>query len=239
MESAVAHYGSDAGIDGAWYVAIFGPDGKLLNHPNPDNVGREVTSFVDSEGKRFGEDIAATSEEGVWVDYLFANPATGQEEQKYSWTALHDGHIFVSGWYTVLPRSDAPDRRYEPGEYTKWFVEQALAYYDANGRDATIEYYNTTEHVVGEWYMIIMDENDKIVSHATIPDRIGDDAKDPKFTDANGVEYGKEILKSDESGRWVNFIFPNPAKGGREENKHLWAIKRGGLLFMSGWYSID
>ena len=43
-------------------------------------------------------------EKGLWVDYLFLNPDTGNQEYKHSWVVRHDGLLFGSGWYQVLPR---------------------------------------------------------------------------------------------------------------------------------------
>ena len=39
------------------------------------------------------------TEAGRWVDYVFVNPATGDEGIKHSWVMRHDGLIIGSGWY--------------------------------------------------------------------------------------------------------------------------------------------
>ena len=49
------------------------------------------------DGRRFS-DLEVT-EAGRWVDYVFVNPATGDEGIKHSWVMRHDGLIIGSGWY--------------------------------------------------------------------------------------------------------------------------------------------
>ncbi len=80
-----------------------------------------------------------------------------------------------------------------------------------------------------------MNNDDLIVSHATRPDLLGVPLSDPMFTDLNGKEYGKELLKATEDGIWVDYIFWNPNTG-LDTQKSSWAIVRDGLLFGSGWY---
>ena len=60
-----------------------------------------------------------------------------------------------------------------PHAYTKAFVRQAIDYYDDNGRDKTVDFYNSMESVDGPWYVFIGAENDVVVAHATIPDLLG------------------------------------------------------------------
>ena len=37
---------------------------------------------------------------GMWVNYQFTNPATGDTEDKRTWLIMHDGLVFGSGYYT-------------------------------------------------------------------------------------------------------------------------------------------
>ncbi len=66
---------------------------------DPSLMGRHFTSFV-ADGKPFGGEMEDnTSPDGVWVDYKWKNPETGEIEQKSSWTVLHDGYVFGVGIY--------------------------------------------------------------------------------------------------------------------------------------------
>lgn len=54
---------------------------------------------MDSKGYAFGPDMASATEVGLWVDYAYFNPATGEEEAKHTWVVRHDGLYFGPGWY--------------------------------------------------------------------------------------------------------------------------------------------
>ena len=58
------------------------------------------------------------------MDYLFLNPNTGKQEFKHSWAVRHDGLLFGSGWYQVLPNSPLDVTKADPAEYT---VVQSLS----------------------------------------------------------------------------------------------------------------
>ena len=140
--------------------------------------------------------------------------------------AVNEGDAFAP---SLAPKS------HEPGGYTKAFVEQAIGRYEAHGRSATVAYYNTMQSVDGDWYVFILDENDEFLAHATIPDNVGEDLGAPIFTDVNGYYFGADIVDVTEDGRWVDYVYLNPATG-EEERKHSWVIRHDGLVFGSGWY---
>ena len=61
--------------------------------------------------------------------------------------------------------------------FTVAMVEKALQRYDAQGREATLEYYNSPESVDGEWYVFIFDENEKLIALAVNPAMLGEDMR--------------------------------------------------------------
>ena len=54
-----------------------------------------------------------------------------------------------------------------------------------------------------------VDENDLVIAH---PDGslVGLDLKGPLGTDANGYDFGPEMLSAGEDGRWVSYVYGNP-----------------------------
>ena len=113
---------------------------------------------------------------------------------------------------------------------------------DGNGLNAILAYYNREESVDGQWYVFIIDENDLVVGH---PDarRLGLDLNGWVGTDANGYNFGPEMLSATEDGRWVSYVYRNPESGGigddhtgALEYKYVWVVRRDGLLFASGWH---
>ncbi|MCY4450247.1 MAG: hypothetical protein OXE02_15535 [Chloroflexi bacterium] len=128
-----------------------------------------------------------------------------------------------------------------PAEYTQHFVESAIARYTAQGLDATLAHYNSPRSVDGQWYVFIIDEDDLVIGHPD-PERLGLDVKGWVGTDANGYNFGPDMLAATEEGKWVSYVYRNPESGGigsgfgDVELKNAWVMKHDGLLFASGWY---
>ena len=129
--------------------------------------------------------------------------------------------------------------RSAPAEYTRHFVDNAIARYEAQGLDATLAHYNSPQSVDGQWYVFIIDQNDLVIGH---PDheRLGLDLNGWVGTDANGYEFGPDMLSATEEGKWVSYVYRNLESGGIGsgdfELKNAWVERRDGLLFGSGWY---
>ena len=136
--------------------------------------------------------------------------------------------------------ADIPPRSV-PADYTKFLVENAISRYQAHGLDATLAHYNRPESTDGQWYVFIIDENDLVIGHPD-PERLGLDLKDWVGTDANGYNFGPDMLSATEEGKWVSYVYRNPESGGigsdfeEFELKNAWVMKHDGLLFGSGWY---
>ena len=228
LDDTVAYYNNPESIDGQWYVFIGDEEDMMLAHAaNPDLVGQPFSYAKGPNDYPAGEAVAASADQdGEWFSYTYPNPETGGVETKHSWMVRYDGLLFGTGWYGDGPaKSDAP-------AYTKAFVQQAIKLYDAVGRDRTIDYYNTTESVDGQWYIFIIDEDGYTISHR-IPEFIG---RDPALrVDATGYFFGDELTGATEAGRWIDYVFNDPNTG-EEQQKHTWAVRHDGLIFASGWY---
>ena len=150
-------------------------------------------------------------------------------------TAAEAERIARSVVASIPPRSS-------PIEYTKFFVEKAINRYESQGLDATLAYYNRPESIDGQWYVFIIDENHTVIGH---PDaqRLGLDVKGYVGTDANGYNFGPDMLSATGEGKWVSYVFRNPESGslgsdhsGTLQLKNAWVVRHDGLLFASGWY---
>ena len=147
-----------------------------------------------------------------------------------------DAERIARGIVSSIPPKSAP------ADYTKFFVDNAISRYETQGLDATLAHYNREESVDGQWYVFIIDENDLVIGH---PDahRLGLDLKGWVGTDANGYNFGPDMLSATEDGKWVSYVYRNPESGdlgagytGELELKNAWVVKHDGLLFASGWY---
>lgn len=84
------------------YIFVFDADGLIVAHAGrPDLVGRNGMDMMDANDvplvRRMVEQATPN---GVWVDYMFEDPLTGQIAPKSSWVVLHDGYVFGAGVYT-------------------------------------------------------------------------------------------------------------------------------------------
>ena len=109
--------------------------------------------------------------------------------------------------------------RSAPAEYTKFFVESAIARYETQGLEATLAHYNREQSVDGQWYVFIIDENDLVIGH---PDahRLGLDLKGWVSLDATGYNFGPDMLSATEEGKWVSYVYQNPESGGYRRRPH-------------------
>ena len=149
--------------------------------------------------------------------------------------ALIVGLLALLGDHTHSPADAPPPAQADRSAYTQWFVAQALARFDADGRQATLDYYNSPQSVDGEWYVFVIEEIDGAlytISHATRPDLVG---ATRERIDVRGVDYGAAFAATTADGHWVDYVILNPASG-QDELKYTWIVRHGGLLFGAGWY---
>ena len=238
-QATLAYYNSPESVDGEWYVIIADENKVIIAHPNPDVLGESLFGpmGVDFTGYRHGEAIAGATEAGKWVDYIFFNPATGRDEYKHTWAVRHDGLIFASGWYQVLPTLALAVTKAEPAEYTVAFVERAVRYYKAHGREEAVAFFSSTESVDGEWYVFVIDGRGRVIAHPD-PEIIGRDLKGDLGVDSSGYHFGELVLSATEAGMRVDYLSAsNPTKDGSEEEvKHTWVVRYDGVIIGSGWY---
>ena len=222
-------------MDGQFYLFLIGADDNYLAHPIfPHLIGTDIKDVVGSGGQEVGEEIAQATGEGIWVEYMWPNPAVNREEPKVTWAIRHDGLIFASGYYTGEARTGPPPwQEADPEKYTVEYVDRAIERYKNGGLDAMVQYYNSVAAFEGQWYLFATDENDIYIVHPLLPRLIGTDIKEVVGSD--GYELGKEIAKATEDGHWVEYLWPHPVSG-EEVPKVSYAKRYDGLIFASGYY---
>lgn len=236
-DATIAHYNDPAAAVGEYYVFIFDENAKMVAHIDPDLLGQDLRGSLglDSHGYRFGDAMLEATGQGIWVDYVYLNPRTGNQEYKHSWVVKRDGMLFGSGWYQILPASPLAASKSSPEEYTVALVDRAIRYYKAHGREAATLHYSSPETVDGPWYVFIFDEDGIRIAHPTRPDLLGKPVDGPTGVDINGFAYGPLFTQTDERGQWVSYVFLDPSTG-EPGTKHTWLQRYDGLVFGSGWY---
>ena len=92
--------------------------------------------------------------------------------------------------------------------------------------------------------MVSVDEDGAVISHFNAH-VLGENLNGPLGTDANGYNFGPEMLAATEDGAWVSYVYNNPASDnagddhlGAVQLKNAWVVRHDGLFFGSGWYVI-
>ena len=235
-EAVIATYNDPASIDGQWYVFITDENDRYVAHPaSPDFVGQDIKGIPGLDGSPVGVQIANAPDTGHWTEYVWPNPETNKLEQKRTWSIRYDGYLFASGYYQPWapdPASLPIVSKEDPEAFTRAFVLAAIARYQLEGREATIAYYNDPASIDGQWYVFISGENDIIVVHPTNPDLVGTDLKEIV---SHGFPSGAEVAKATGTGRWTEYLSPDPVTG-QTAQKRTWSIRHDGYLFGSGYY---
>ncbi len=74
-------------------IVAHGRDPALVGDADTADVVFYQSSVSVEEFRSLEED------EGIWVEYEFLDPSTGEDASKRSWMVKHDGYLFGSGYY--------------------------------------------------------------------------------------------------------------------------------------------
>ncbi len=105
IAATATYYNDPARVDGQWYVFITDENDLFVAHPVRQDFAENRTdlkTIVGSDGYELGIEIAKATGIGRWVDYLWPNPESGNEEQKRTWAIRHDGYLFGTGYYQPI-----------------------------------------------------------------------------------------------------------------------------------------
>jgi signal transduction histidine kinase len=87
---------------GETYVFAYDLQGAMIAHPkNPALIGKNLIAVPDSEGKLFRKEIVelAKSKGSGWVDYMYLNPETNEQEHKTTYIYKVGDIILCCGAY--------------------------------------------------------------------------------------------------------------------------------------------
>ena len=237
LDATVEYYNSRESMDGQFYLFMMDENDIYLVHPFlPDLISTDLKAVTSSDNPQLGRDIAQATEEGIWVEYLWPNPVTLNEETKVTWAMRHDGKIFASGYYAGREEAATPPWvGVNPRDYTVDYVNRAIERYERFGLESVKAYYNSVASFEGEWYLFATDASDIYVIHPVFSRLIGTDINDVASSD--GYELGKEIAKATEEGHWIEYPWPHPITLS-EAPKVSYAKRHGGHIFASGYYPL-
>jgi cytochrome c len=103
-EKSIAEISKPRGMfdKGETYVFAYDLQGVMVAHPkNPTLIGKNLIAVPDSEGKLFRKEIVekAKSKGSGWVDYVYLNPETNEQEHKTTYLMKEGDIILCCGVY--------------------------------------------------------------------------------------------------------------------------------------------
>ena len=108
LDATIAHYNSQESVDGQWSLTLADENdivrvALLAQHL----IGTDLKDLGASRIRQVGRELAAATEEGLWVSYVFPNVRSSETLYAHSWAIRHDGLLFTSRYYDDRP--DVPD----------------------------------------------------------------------------------------------------------------------------------
>lgn len=109
LDATAAYYNDPMNIDGQWYVLIADENDIYVAHPlRPDFIGMDIKDILGLDGAPVGAEIAKATGTGLWIEYLWPNPESGEVALKRTWAIRHDGYLFGAGYYQPVEGDSAP-----------------------------------------------------------------------------------------------------------------------------------
>ncbi len=102
LDATIAHYNSQESVDGQWNLTMADENdvvrvAVLASHL----IGTDLKDL--GRVRKVGEEMAAATEEGLWVSFVFPNTRSSETLYAHVWAIRHDGLLFTSRYYDDKP----------------------------------------------------------------------------------------------------------------------------------------
>ena len=110
LDATIALYNSQESVEGQWGLSMVDENDILrIAHLAPHLIGTSLRDFPQFRGRSVGDEIAAATGEGDWINTVFPNTRSSETLYSHTWAIRHDGLIFMSRYYDDKPEvSDTP-----------------------------------------------------------------------------------------------------------------------------------
>ena len=108
LDATIAHYNSQESVDGQWSLTMADENDVVrVAVLAPHLVGTDLKDVGAGRIRNIGEEMAAATEQGIWVSFVFPNTRSSETLYAHTWAIRHDGLLFTSRYYDDRP--DVPD----------------------------------------------------------------------------------------------------------------------------------
>ncbi len=110
LDATIAHYNSPDSADGQWNLTMADENDVVrVAFLAPNLIGTDLKGLGASRIRKVGEEMAAATEQGIWVSFVFPNTRSSETLYAHTWAIRHNGLLFTSRFYDDQP--DSPDTR--------------------------------------------------------------------------------------------------------------------------------
>ena len=102
LDATIAHYNSQESVDGQWNLTMADENDVVrVAVLTPHLIGTDLKDL--GRVRKVGEEMAAATEEGLWVSFIFPNTRSSETLYAHTWAIRHDGLLFTSRYYDDQP----------------------------------------------------------------------------------------------------------------------------------------
>ena len=102
LDATIAQYNSPESVDGQWNLTMADENDVVrVAVLAPHLIGTDLKEL--GLIRKIGEEMAAATEEGLWVSFVFPNTRSSETLYAHVWAIRHDGLLFTSRYYDDQP----------------------------------------------------------------------------------------------------------------------------------------
>ena len=104
LEATVALYNNPDSLDGQWSLTLADENDTIrVAILSPNLVGSDLKDFAAGRIRQVGKEMAAATEEGIWISTIFPNTRSSEVLYAHTWAIRYDGLLFMSRHYDDQP----------------------------------------------------------------------------------------------------------------------------------------
>ncbi len=103
LDATIAHYNTADSVDGQWNLTMADENDIVrVAILSPHLIGTDLKTVGAGAARNVGEEMAAATDEGIWVNFVFPNTRSSETLYAHVWAIRYDGLLFTSRYYDDL-----------------------------------------------------------------------------------------------------------------------------------------